>query len=121
MIEIDIEPNLNIDDSEIRNFMGRKPSIPINKFHYYNEDSKEFTFINVVGWQDGRAIQAYGLEVEDSGDGQAFLIYGGNQGLRIGPSSRLSEDFSLDNKEEWGELYLYYAFSFFENHIKPFI
>lgn len=56
----------------------------------------------VTGWSSDGACPAYAATVEDSGDGTALLVYGGDQGIRLKPEGS-SAQWSLHAKEQWGE------------------
>ena len=44
-------------------------------------------------------------KVEESGAGRAYLIYGGNWGIRLNPV-KFKEDWDLDSPNQWGEPFL---------------
>ena len=121
IIELNIEENENIDEYESRVFMGRGKPFKISKVLYQPESGDPFE-VDVVGWDNKKAIDAYAICVEDSGDGEAWLVYGGNEGIRLRRSSSGSskKSFSLDHEDEWGEKYLYYSSSFYKYAIQPY-
>ena len=62
----------------------------------------------VTGWSDDPnepLCPAFAQKVEESGMGRAFLIYGGNCGIRLKPV-RVQEDWDLDSPNQWGEPFL---------------
>lgn len=62
----------------------------------------------VTGWRDDPAdplCPAYACRVEESGIGQAYLVYGGNCGIRLKPAA-LAEAWDLSSARQWGEPYL---------------
>ena len=62
----------------------------------------------VVGWSDdpGQPLcPAFAQPVEDSGQGLAYLIYGGNWGIRLKPVN-LEENWDLYSSKQWGEAFL---------------
>jgi len=59
-------------------------------------------FCEIIGWSIEGPCQAYGALVEDSGEGQALLVYGGDQGVRLRPWGSLAP-WSTENSEQWGE------------------
>ncbi len=123
LIELDIEPNKNVDEYECRTFMSLNKPYLIKKTLYYPEEEEAF-LVEIVGWEDGRQSNAYAILVEDSGDGEAWLIYGGNEGIRIRKSSDTTskgQEFSLEHEYEWGEKYLYYNAKLYHEAIKPFL
>ncbi len=122
MIDIEIEANENVQESEARNFLSRSFPYPIQEINYPKEDSSRIC-VEITGWHDGKSSPVYAVKVEDSGDGEAWLIYGGNQGIRLRKKTHTSDfiPFSIKNKQEWGELYLYYHQDLYEEIIAPFI
>ena len=62
----------------------------------------------VTGWQsdgDGTPCPAYYVPVSDSGEGAAYLLYGGDWGVRFRPLDG-DEEWRLESPEQWGEPYL---------------
>lgn len=56
----------------------------------------------VTGWSSQGPCPAYAVLVEDSGEGIAMLVYGGDQGIRLrAPGAR--EDWDLGSPRQWGE------------------
>ncbi len=53
----------------------------------------EVGFFEVTGWSAVGPCAAYAAVVEDSGEGHALLIYGGDDGIRLRP---------VDAVEPWG-------------------
>ncbi len=127
IVEINITPNPNVDDEEIRTFMSHSTPLHIQHTLYYPESSNEVAppyKVVLVGWDvNNQPCQAKALCVEDSGDGHAWLIYGGKNGLRMccSNTNELFHSFAIDNANEWGENYLYYDKSLYEKAIQPFI
>ena len=124
LIELNIESNPNVNETEDRPFMGKGAPIPLTKTLYYSDfPGIEPVEVHITGWHKGVAIPAYALLVEDSGDGDAWLIYGGNEGIRL----RFAHDFSIDTpfslheKKEWGEKYLYYHAKLYDKVVAPYI
>ncbi len=62
----------------------------------------------ITGWCDDPEqplCPAVAQKVEDSGMGRAFLVYGGNCGVRLKPV-RVNEAWDLDSSNQWGEPFL---------------
>lgn len=62
----------------------------------------------VTGWcsqGDGSPCPAYAVRIEESGAGEAVLVYGGDWGLRFMPLT-VEEEWSLDSPNQWGENFL---------------
>lgn len=57
---------------------------------------------DVAGVEEGGSfIQAFGQRVEDSSDGTAWLVFGGDWGLRLRPDGDKAS-WSLVDKNQWG-------------------
>ena len=60
----------------------------------------------VTGWNAGGVpTPALAQKVDDSGDGVAYLLYGGDQGLRF-RSAENRAVWSLQDAAQWGESFL---------------
>ncbi len=121
IIKIEIQENLNVEEYECRNFMGKGEPRPIFQTIYFPEDNSSSFEVDIVGWEDTKPTQAYALCIEDSGDGEAWLIYGGKHGVRLRRASSTKKKFSLQNKNEWGEVYLCYHISLYPQAIESYI
>ena len=65
----------------------------------------------VTGWSsrgDGSATDVYAVRVEDSSEGSAYVVYGGDWGIRLRPP-KADGEWSVDNREQWGETHLVLA------------
>lgn len=62
----------------------------------------ELAMVEVVGWSENGPCPAYAAIVEDSGEGHALLIFGGDDGIRTRPVGSDSE-WSLDDPTQTGE------------------
>ncbi len=121
IIEIEIEENSNIFEYEYRTFMGKGKNYPIDKTMYFPEDGSSPFEVNIIGWKNAQPVQAYALCIEDSGDGEAWLIYGGNHGLRLRDVTDQQSKFSISHSNEWGEKYLCYHKNLYPKVIEPYI
>ena len=62
---------------------------------------------DITGWSSadgGTPVAAYAVHIEDSSAGAAYLIYGGDWGLRLRPAG--SVDWSLNDTDQFGETHL---------------
>jgi hypothetical protein len=65
----------------------------------------------VTGWSSrdaGTPVGAYAVQVEDSGAGAAFVVYGGDWGVRLRPVDSIN-DWDTSDKDQWGETHLVLA------------
>lgn len=65
----------------------------------------------ITGWSskdNGSPVEAYAVRIEDSSEGAAFLIYGGDWGVRLRPAED-DVSWSHENGSQWGEPYLVLA------------
>ncbi len=104
-LEVDESPNQ--PGSVSMRFKELGPARPIQQLRVSDRKS-EGELCWVTGWCDDPArplCPAFALQVEDSGQGLAYLIYGGNWGVRLKPAE-LKEDWDLDSSNQWGEPFL---------------
>ncbi len=59
--------------------------------------------------EGGRWVPARACKVEDSGEGTAFLIYGGAWGIRMRPRHFAGESWDLADDRQWGEPHKVYG------------
>ena len=62
----------------------------------------------VTGWQsddDGSPCPAHYVPVSDSGTGRAYLLYGGDWGIRMKPVSK-DQEWSIESSAQFGEPWL---------------
>jgi len=58
---------------------------------------------------DGAFSGAHARKINDSGDAVAFLIYGGEWGIRLRPKTHQDEPWDITNERQWGEPYKVYG------------
>jgi hypothetical protein len=72
------------------------------------EGDPEGKLFDVTGWSStgsGSLVPAYAVHIEDSSAGAAYLIYGGDWGLRLRPGASDAR-WSLDAADQFGETHL---------------
>ena len=100
-VEVDVEAGSNCDYSLTRVFSAIGEPVPVIRAEV--PDRRGVVGIHeITGWSVSGPCQAYAIEVEDSGEGRALLLYGGDDGIRLKPVET-SEEWSLDSNEQWGE------------------
>ena len=100
-VEVDVEASSNCDYSLTRIFSAIGERVPVIRAEV--PDRRGVVDLHeITGWSTSGPCQAYAIEVEDSGEGRALLLYGGDDGIRLKPVD-VSEEWSLDSTEQWGE------------------
>lgn len=104
---LEVDNNPNFDGSYFLRFneMGLAREVT----HIKSYDRKpQGEWCQVTGWCDNPEsplCPAYAQQVEDSGAGNSYLIFGGNWGLRLKPEVGGGE-WDLYDSRQWGEGYL---------------
>ena len=100
-LEIDVQAGENCDYSLNRMFSTVSDPVEITAVETIGPRG-ELNLFAVVGWSSEGLCSVQAILVEDSGEGHALLIYGGDDGIRLRKKgSDLA--WSLENREEWGE------------------
>ena len=100
-IEVDVQASANCDYSLSRVFSAVGKPEPVVRV-LAPGPTGDMCFAEVTGWSTEGPCQAYAVLVEDSGEGRALLVYGGNDGIRLKPTGS-PEPWRLENREQWGE------------------
>lgn len=103
----EVDENPNYPGSVSMRFKELGPARPIKQLRVSDRKSGgELCW--VTGWSDDAKqplCPAYVQPVEESGLGLAYLIYGGNCGIRFKPVES-NEDWNLLSPDQWGEAFL---------------
>jgi hypothetical protein len=109
-IHIEVEANASCPMSANMVYANVTPPRRIERLRIYDGDPGGSVFA-VTGWSsagDGSAVPAYFARVEDSGAGAAFVVYGGDWGLRLRPMDSTAK-WDVADPEQWGESHLLLA------------
>ena len=107
-MQIQVDENPNCEPSEqyvFQEIESPKPIQGIKVTEGQKESSCEIVGVN----QDGVFSQAHVVKITDSGAGFAYLIYGGNWGIRLKPQEHAKEAWDISNKHQWGEPFKIYG------------
>ena len=105
MVVIEILPNPNCDPVEMRLFNSDAAPRPVRQVRLERVPGQP-EWLDVTGWTaDGSVCTALAQPVDDSGEGLAVLVYGGNAGLRLRRATE-SGPWRLDDAEQWGMPFL---------------
>ena len=101
MIVIEIADNANCLPTE-RVFHELTPPQPVTRVRYERRFGQPQWCV-VTGWTSrGTPCPAVLQKVDDSGEGVAFLVHGGDAGLRLQPAQHPSP-WRIDDPRQWGE------------------
>ena len=101
MVTIEIPTNPNCEAVELRVFHDLEPGRPVHQIRLEQEPGRS-EWYDVVGWSLQNApVPAMAQKVDDSGEGVAFLVHGGEAGLRLRPAG-LAEPWQLAKPAQWG-------------------
>lgn len=105
--EIRVEPNDNCPMAAQLVYKNLTAPRRIRSVRIY-EGEPEGRMYDVTGWSPRGPVDAYAVSVEDSGSGAAFLVYGGEWGLRLRPQSAAGT-WDLGDASQFGETHLVLA------------
>ena len=100
-VEVDVYQSANCPFSVTRMFDAMENPVPVSRVMASDPEDID-GMCDVTGWSSSGPCPAYAAHVEDSGDGVAVLIYGGDEGIRL-KSVDTHEDWGLDSTRQWGE------------------
>lgn len=105
MVAIEIPPNPNCPEADLKVFHDLGPAKHISAIRLARDGGVP-SWYHIVGWTlTGTPGPALAQKVDDSGEGVAFLIYGGDAGVRLKPAGS-THPWRLDDLQQWGEAYL---------------
>jgi hypothetical protein len=103
MIEIPTNPNCAAVDARI--FHDLEPPQTVSQVRLERQAGSPVWY-DVTGWTvAGTPCPALLRKVDDSGEGVAFLLSGGDAGLRLRPAGHQAP-WGLDDPQQWGESFL---------------
>jgi len=104
MILLEIPDNPNCPSVEQRVFHDVEPARPVFRVRL-SQDGQPARWYDVTGWTAaGTPCPAWVQKVDDSGEGVAFLLYGGDAGLRLRPTGAGDgATWQLEDSRQWGE------------------
>lgn len=100
-LEVEVSEGSNSPLSLTRMFDTKEQPVPVTRIISGDLDGND-TWCDVTGWSEAGPCPAYAALVEDSGEGVARLIYGGDHGIRL-KRSGLDEPWDLASPRQWGE------------------
>lgn len=109
MITIEIPENPNCAAVDLRVFHDLEPPRPVSQVHLEQLPGRQPAWYEVTGWTlEGTTCPAWLQKVDDSGEGVAFLLWGGAAGLRFRPADSRAP-WNLGDRQQWGAPFLLVA------------
>jgi hypothetical protein len=101
-IQIAENPNCPAVDGQV--FQCRTPARSVTQVRIDHADGDQWCAITGMD-ENGALCAATACLIEDSGEGECYLVVGGAWGLRLkhGPTAAA---WALEDREQWGEAYL---------------
>jgi hypothetical protein len=110
MVVIEIAPNANCEEVDLRVFNALDAPRTVRQVRLEREPGRP-AWYEVIGWTvAGSVCPAVAQKVDDSGDGVAVLLRGGDAGLRLRPA-RQTSPWGFEDPSQWGEPFLIVASS----------
>lgn len=100
LITIEIPDNLNCEAVDLRVFHDVDTAQVVRQIRLAR-DGEPPQWHDVTGWTAAGPSPARLQKVDDSGEGTAFLLYGGDAGVRLRPAHRAAP-WRLDDAAQWG-------------------
>lgn len=104
---LEVEPNPNCEGMDLMRFKALGPPRRLKRVRVYDRrDAGEWC--DITGWSSqapDHRCPASVIPIEDSGLGMAYLVYGGDWGLRLRPVDS-GENWDLASPAQWGESHL---------------
>ena len=108
MVVIEIPPNSNCEPVDLRVFHDVEVARAVRQVHLEQAPGHP-TWYDVTGWTlNGTSSPALARRVDDSGEGSAVLVTGGDAGLRLRPAGS-TEAWSMTDPRQWGAPFLLLA------------
>ena len=100
-IDINVSESANCPLSLNRVFDAMREPIRVSRLMASDPSGKDL-MCSVTGWSPSGPCPAYATLVEDSGEGIAMLVYGGEEGIRL-KAADSQEEWDLNSSHQWGE------------------
>jgi hypothetical protein len=107
---VEVEPNDNTPMMAQQVYKNLSLPFRVSQVRIY-EGEPEGTLHDIVGWSSvdgGSATDAFAVQIDDSSEGTAYLVYGGDWGVRLRPAGS-DGDWRIDDASQFGETHLVLA------------
>ena len=108
MVIVEVPPNPNCEPTDLRVFHDVEAPRAVRQVCLQRVNEPP-AWYDVIGWTlENAPCQAVACRVDDSGEGLAVLVTGGEAGLRLRPAGS-TEAWSLEAPSQWGASFLLMA------------
>ena len=107
---VEVEPNDNTPMMAQQVYKNVGVPFPVSHVRIY-EGEPDGQLCAITGWssaESGPEVPAYAVLIDDSSEGRAILVYGGDWGVRLRPAES-ETPWSLEDANQWGETHLVLA------------
>ena len=105
LMTIDVMSNPNCPDEVLMTYKDIAPPRAVVRVRLYR-DTDAGEWYDVTGWRaDGADCPALAQKIEDSGQGTAFAVFGGDGGVRFRPTDRPGP-WNIQDSDQFGEAYV---------------
>jgi hypothetical protein len=104
---VEVEPNDNMPMMAQQVYKNIGVPFPVSHVRIY-EGEPGGQLCAITGWSSddgGSPTAAYAVRIEDSSEGQAYLVYGGDYGVRL-KAADSDEAWDTSSMDQWGETHL---------------
>jgi hypothetical protein len=104
---VEVEPNPNCPMSANQVYKNLDDPFRVAMVRIF-EGAPDGALYAVTGWSSAGAVNAYAVRVEDSSAGSAYVVYGGDWGIRLRLAGS-DAPWSFDDPDQEGETHLVLA------------
>lgn len=104
---LDLPECANLPEACMATFQETGPPQALARIRLWRDGT--WRWCAVTGWSEGGAVPAQIQAIEESGDGPALLVHGGEHGLRLAElpgRDAATPAWSLADAAQWGEAFL---------------
>ena len=104
---VEVEANDNTPMMAQQVYKNAGAPFPVSHVRIY-EGEPEGQLCAITGWTSkdgGSPTPAYAVQIDDSSEGSAYLVYGGDYGVRLRPADS-DEAWDIASGDQWGETHL---------------
>ena len=104
---VEVEANDNTPMMAQQVYKNTGVPFPVSHVRIY-EGEPDGQLCAITGWASkdgGSPTTAYAVQIDDSSEGSAFLVYGGDYGVRL-KAADSGEGWDIASSDQWGETHL---------------